>query len=217
MFVKICGITNEDDALLAVALGADAIGFIFAPSVRQIAVQKVFDITRRLPSEVLTVGVFRDEHPSRVIELVQSSGVRAAQLHGHESPSDVSAVSKHVRTVIKAVGAGSIDASRADEFGTRMILVDAPSPGSGLVFDWKLAGEVPEGIQLILAGGLTPDNVAAGIAAVRPWGVDVSSGVESAPGRKDPILMKRFIDSARAASPQAYEANGDLPYDWMDE
>lgn len=217
MFVKICGITNEDDALLAVALGADAVGFIFAPSVRQIAVQKVYDITRRLPPEILTVGVFRDEHPLRVIELVQASGVRAAQLHGHESPSDVATVSQHVRTVIKGVSAGSIDATRAHEFGTPMILVDAPAPGSGHVFDWKLAGEIPEGLQLILAGGLNPDNVASGISAVRPWGVDVSSGVESGPGRKDPILMKRFIDSARSASPQMYEAGEELPYDWMDE
>lgn len=217
MFVKICGITNEDDALLAVALGADAIGFVFAPSVRQIAVQKVYDITRRLPPEILTVGVFRDEHPLRVIELVQASGVRAAQLHGHESPADVAAVALHVRTVIKGVPAGSIDATRADEFGTPMILVDAPNPGSGHVFDWTLAGEVPEGLQVILAGGLNPDNVASGITAVRPWGVDVSSGIESAPGRKDPILMKRFIDSARAASPQMYEAGEELPYDWMDE
>ena len=213
MFVKICGITNEDDALLAVALGADAIGFVFAPSVRQIAVQKVYDITRRLPPEILTVGVFRDEHPLRVIELVQASGVRAAQLHGHESPADVAAVALHVRTVIKGVPAGSIDATRADEFGTPMILVDAPNPGSGHVFDWTLAGEVPEGLQVILAGGLNPDNVASGITAVRPWGVDVSSGIESAPGRKDPILMKRFIDSARAASPQMYEAGEELPYD----
>jgi phosphoribosylanthranilate isomerase len=98
-----------------------------------------------------------------------------------------------------------------------MILVDAPHPGSGHVFDWTLAGEVPEGLQVILAGGLNPDNVASGISAVRPWGVDVSSGIESAPGRKDPILMKRFIDSARAASPQLYEAGEELPYDWMDE
>lgn len=217
MFVKICGITNEDDALLAVALGADAIGFIFAPSVRQIAVQKVYDITRRLPPEVLTVGVFRDEHPRRVIELVQSSGVRAAQLHGHESPRDVETVSQHVRTVIKAVSAGTIDASRADEFGTKMILLDAPAPGSGLVFDWKLAGEVPEGLQLILAGGLTPENVGPGISAVRPWGVDVSSGVEASPGRKDPLLLKRFIESARSASPGRYEPGEFLPYDWMDE
>ena len=217
MFVKICGITNEDDALLAVALGADAIGFVFAPSVRQIAVQKVYDITRRLPPEVLTVGVFRDEHPKRVIEMVQSSGVKAAQLHGHESPADVAAVALHVRTVVKAVAAGTVDATRAQEFGTSMILVDAPEPGSGAVFDWQMAAELPEGLRIILAGGLTSDNVAQGISIVRPWGVDVSSGVESEPGRKDPILMKRFIENAKAAEPAEYNGGEYIPYDWRDE
>lgn len=216
--MKICGITNEDDALLAVALGADAVGFIFAPSPRQIAVQKVHDITRRLPPEILTVGVFRDEHPSRVVELVHAAGLKAAQLHGHESPAEVENVSRHVRTVIKAVAAGSVDASRADTFGASMILLDAPAPGSGKVFDWTLAGEMPSGLSVILAGGLDPDNVAAGIESVDPWGVDVSSGVEREPGRKDPVKLRRFIENARAAVPDR-DAGGEgpVPYDWMDE
>jgi phosphoribosylanthranilate isomerase len=217
MFVKICGITNEDDALLAVALGADALGFVFAPSVRQIAVQKVYDITRRLPPEILTVGVFRDEHPKRVVEMTQSAGLRAVQLHGHESPDDVAYVAQHIRTVIKAVTAGSVDALRASSFGTSMVLVDAPAPGSGEVFDWSLAGELPEGLNVILAGGLTPENVASGIAQVRPFGVDVSSGVEASPGRKDPILMKRFIEAARLAAPTDYTGGEKAPYDWMHE
>ena len=217
MFVKICGITNEDDALLAVALGADAVGFVFAPSVRQIAVQKVYDITRRLPPEILTVGVFRDEHPKRVIEMTQSAGLRAAQLHGHESPEDVAYVSQHIRTVIKAVTAGTVDATRANIFGTSMVLVDAPAPGSGKMFDWSLAGELPEGLNVILAGGLNPENVGAGIAQVRPFGVDVSSGVEASPGRKDPILMKRFIEAARLAAPEDYDGGGRAPYDSMHE
>jgi phosphoribosylanthranilate isomerase len=217
MFVKICGITNEDDALLAVALGADALGFVFAPSVRQIAVQKVYDITRRLPPEILTVGVFRDEHPKRVVEMTQSAGLRAVQLHGHESPDDVAYVAQHIRTVIKAVTAGSVDALRASSFGTSMVLVDAPAPGSGEVFDWSLAGELPEGLNVILAGGLTPENVASGIAQVRPFGVDVSSGVEASPGRKDPILMNRFIEAARLAAPTDYTGGEKAPYDWMHE
>ena len=101
--VKICGITNEEDALLAVALGADAVGFVFAPSPRQIAVQKVHDITRRLPPEILTVGVFRDEHPDRVIDIVDRSGVKAAQLHGHETEQDVAAVpGTHAQQVLAA-------------------------------------------------------------------------------------------------------------------
>lgn len=217
MFVKICGITNEDDALLAVALGADAVGFVFAPSVRQIAVQKVYDITRRLPAEILTVGVFRDEHPKRVVEMAQSAGLRAVQLHGHESPDDVAQVSQHFRTVIKAVTAGTVDATRANVFGTSMVLVDAPAPGSGKMFDWSLAGELPEGLNVILAGGLNPENVVAGINQVRPFGVDVSSGVEASPGRKDPILMKRFIEAARSAAPADYDGGSKAPYDWMHE
>lgn len=221
MFVKICGITNEDDALLAVALGADALGFIFAPSPRQVVAQKVYDITRRLPPEILTVGVFRDEHPQRVIELTQHAGLKAAQLHGHESPEDVREVATHIRTVIKAVAAGSVDVARARDFGASMVLLDAPAPGSGKVFDWKLAGEIPDGITLLLAGGLTPDNVATGIRQVRPFGVDVASGVEASPGRKDPILLRRFIEAVRSTeddvalydeTPRPFS-----PYDWMDE
>ena len=227
MFVKICGITNEEDALLAVALGADAVGFIFAPSPRWVPVGKVYDITRRLPPEILTVGVFRDEHPKRVIETVDRAGLKGAQLHGHESPEDVAEVMKSVRTVIKAVTAGTVDAAHADRFPTDLVLVDAPAPGSGRVFDWSLLGEVPVGPRLILAGGLTPENVAAGITAARPWGVDVSSGVESSPGHKDPVKLRRFIAAAREAAGAeddgAGSAHGDrapggrAPYDWMDD
>ncbi len=217
MFVKICGITNEDDALLAVAMGADAVGFVFAPSVRQIAAQQVYDITRRLPAEILTVGVFRDEHPSRIIDIIDRSGVRAAQLHGHESPAVVAEVMAHTRRVIKAVSAGSVDARRADQFGTDLILVDAPAPGSGTVFDWSLVDEMPAGPRLLLAGGLTPDNVATAIERVQPWGVDVSSGVERSPGRKDAMKVKNFIQRAKAASPHQYVGDDDLPYDWADD
>ncbi len=217
MFVKICGITNEDDALFAVAMGADAVGFVFAPSTRQVAVQQVYDITRRLPPEILTVGVFRDEVPSRVIDVVNRSGVKAAQLHGHETPGMVAEVAAQIRWVIKAVAAGSPDARRADEFGTDMVLVDAPSPGSGLVFDWSLVDDVAEGPRIILAGGLDPDNVAEAVRLVRPWGVDVSSGVEKSPGKKDALKVKAFIDRARAAAPPRHLGPDEMPYDWADD
>jgi phosphoribosylanthranilate isomerase len=217
VFVKICGITNEDDALLAVAMGADAVGFVFAPSPRQVAPQVVYDITRRLPPEILTVGVFRDEHPARVVELVHRSGVKAAQLHGAETPDVVREVAASVRWVIKAFAAGSDVVRRADRYGTDLVLLDAASPGSGTVFDWSLAGEVPEGLRVILAGGLDPDNVAVAIERVDPWGVDVSSGVEREPGRKDPLKVKRFIDRARAAAPRPYLGPDELPYDWADD
>ena len=217
MFVKICGITNEDDALFAVAMGADAVGFVFAPSSRQIAAQQVYDITRRLPPEILTVGVFRDEVPSRVIDIVNRSGVRAVQLHGHETPADVAAVSAQVRWVIKAVAAGTTDARRANQFGTDLVLVDAAMPGSGKMFDWSLIDDIPEGPRLILAGGLDPDNVAAAVQRVAPWGVDVSSGVESSPGKKDARKVKAFIERARQAAPEQYVGPDEMPYDWMDD
>jgi phosphoribosylanthranilate isomerase len=217
MFVKICGITNEDDALFAVAMGADAVGFVFAPSSRQIAAQQVYDITRRLPPEILTVGVFRDEVPSRVIDIVNRSGVRAVQLHGHETPADVAEVSARVRWVIKAVAAGTSDARRANQFGTDLVLVDAVSPGSGKMFDWSLIDDIPEGPRLILAGGLDPDNVAAAVQRVAPWGVDVSSGVESSPGKKDARKVKAFIERARQAAPEQYVGPDEMPYDWMDD
>jgi phosphoribosylanthranilate isomerase len=217
MFVKVCGITNEDDALFAVAMGADALGFVFAPSPRQVAAQQVFDITRRLPPEILTVGVFRDEHPSRVIKLVHQAGVKAAQLHGNETPAQAIEVAANVRWMIKAFAAGSPELAHADRYGTDLILVDAPSPGSGKVFNWDLAAEAPDTVRVILAGGLTPENVAEAIGVVEPWGVDVSTGVESTPGRKDALKVKRFIDNARAAAPAPYLGPDELPYDWADE
>lgn len=199
MFVKICGLTDVDDALLAVALGADAVGFIMAPSKRQIAAPRVRDITSRIPPDALSVGVFRDESKERVVSLADKAGVRAVQLHGRESPSDVAWIAERVPRVIKAVSAGTDQARRAVDFGVDTILIDAPTPGSGEVFDWSLADTVPIGIRLILAGGLTPDNVADAIATVRPWGVDTASGVEREPGRKDPTALRLFIQNAKAA------------------
>jgi len=217
MFVKICGITNEDDALLAVAMGADAVGFIFAPSPRQVAAQQVYDITRRLPPEILTVGVFRDEHPSRVIDTVNRAGLKAAQLHGHETPGMVEAVAASLRWVIKVVVAGSPDARHANEFGTDLIMVEGPNPGSGKVFDWSLVEEVAEGPRIILAGGLNPDNVGEAVRTVRPWGVDAATGVEKSPGKKDALKVKAFIERARAAAPERHLGPDVMPYDWADD
>jgi phosphoribosylanthranilate isomerase len=200
VFIKICGITNEQDALLAVALGADALGFVFAPSPRQVAPSKVREIVRRLPAEIVTVGVFRDELPKRINDIMQEAHLQGAQLHGHESLLVTSEVSESVRFSIKAVVAGSPDAARADEFVCDAILVDGLSPGSGEVFDWALMNEIPLGLRVILSGGLHPQNVKEGIDRMRPWGVDVSSGVEKSHGLKDPVKMRQFIANARSAA-----------------
>jgi phosphoribosylanthranilate isomerase len=214
MFVKICGITNEDDALLAVAMGADAVGFVFAPSPRQIAPQKAYDITRRLPPEILTVGVFRNELPSRVIEIAHKAGVKGVQLHGRETAEQSQEIAGHFRWLIKAFGADDENLPRADEYGTDIILLDAPDPGSGKIFDWSVAGDAPDSVRMILAGGLTPDNVAAAVEEVQPWGVDVSTGVERSPGKKDALAVKRFIENARANAAEPYLGDDDMPYDW---
>lgn len=217
MWVKICGITSEEDALIAVAMGADAVGFVFAPSPRQMSPSAVSAITRRLPPEICTVGVFRDEEPRRVVEIVNRAGLDAAQLHGNETFEDCGYVSVRVPLVIKAFPAGDERLSRAAEYGADIVLVDAPSPGSGKVFDWRLAEGAPKGRLLVLAGGLDPDNVAQAIRTVHPWGVDVSTGVEASVGKKDPRKVRAFVQAARGAEPKPYETDDEGPYDWQEE
>jgi phosphoribosylanthranilate isomerase len=217
MFVKICGITNEDDGLLSVALGADAIGFIFAPSTRQLQPVRARDIVRRLPPEVLTVGVFRDESRQRVVDLVNQVGLKCAQLHGHESAADTLWVREHVPFVIKAFVAGDPRLDQFDDYGADVALIDSQTPGSGRVFDWSLAEGAPQHRRVLLAGGLTPDNVSAAVRRVRPWGVDVSTGVERGPGNKDPIKLREFIERAKAAEKKPYRGVDDEPYDWEDD
>jgi phosphoribosylanthranilate isomerase len=200
VFVKICGITNEDDALLAVALGADALGFMFAPSRRQVNLDTVRDIVKRVPREVLTVGVFRNDRPAHVVDVASRAGLHAVQLHGTEPRSEVQWIRERVRFVIQAFAAGDPALAAAANSPADVILVDSPTPGSGKVFDWRLAEGAPSGVRLLLAGGLTPHNVADAIRLVRPWGVDVSTGVEVAPGRKDPRKLRLFIEAAREAA-----------------
>ena len=218
MFVKICGTTSEDDALLAVAMGADAVGFIFAPSPRQIAPQVAADIAKRLPPEILTVGVFRDEAPQRVVEIVQAAGLRGAQLHGRETAEQATWIRRRIPWVMQAFVAGDRRVAGAAAWGADAILLDAPNPGSGRVFDWAFAGEVPGGQRLVIAGGLNADNVGAAVARTRPWGVDVVSGVERTPGHKDPVRLRAFIAAARAAEPDdGWQSDRDGPYDWQED
>ncbi len=205
MWVKICGITNEDDALLATAMGADAVGFVFAPSRRQVTVDTVRDIVKRLPSEVITVGVFRNERPERVTEIVHRVGLHGAQLHGHEPLREVRWIRQRVQFVIQAFSAGDPGLQLAANGPADIVLIDSPTPGSGKVFDWQLAEGAPGGVRLLLAGGLHHDNVREAIAKVRPWGVDASTGVEAAPGRKDPRRLRLFIEAAKDAGDELQE------------
>ena len=203
---------------MAVGLGADAVGFVFAPSTRQVSSRVVGDIVRRLPPEILTVGVFRDQTPKFVIDTVQSAGLRGAQLHGHETPADAAEIRPYVQALIVAFPAGDPGLAKVDDYGADAILLDSPAPGSGHVFDWSLTDGLPTNRRLLLAGGLDPDNVATAIARVRPWGVDVSTGVQvdGDPTRKDALKVQAFIHAARAAASEHDDRPPvrDGPFDW---
>jgi phosphoribosylanthranilate isomerase len=219
MFVKICGTTSEEDALLAVALGADALGFIFAPSPRQVAPSVVHDIVRRLPPEIVTIGVFRNELPQRVAKIVTDCGLRGAQLHGRETPDQSQWLKERIPIVVKAFMAGDPALRHAAEHHADAILLDSPSGGgSGKVFDWRLAEDAPGNIPLILAGGLHSGNFGDAIDKVHPFGVDTCTGVEAAPGRKDPRKLRLFLANAKATEPDdddlVDEVFGPAPYDW---
>lgn len=198
-FVKICGTTSLDDAMLAHRAGADAVGFIFAESPRRVEADLVADIVRHLPVDLLTVGVFRGSTVDEVKATVRRSRVAAVQLHGKESPEFAAAVRAVAPFLIGCFTADDGRLARLDEYDLDAVLVDSPAPGSGETFDWAVIDGLSSQHRLVLAGGLDPDNVATAVARVRPWGVDVVSGVEATRGRKDPRAVERFVEAARAA------------------
>ncbi len=200
--VKICGITNVKDALHAAACGADALGFVFFPeSPRSISPESAREIVSTLPPFVSAVGLFVNEKPGRIMETVEYCSLDLLQLHGDESPEDCAVLSG--RRVIKALRVRNAESMRAaGDYKVSALLLDAWAPdrfgGTGRTFDWELAGLAGESLRIILAGGLNPENVSEAVSAVRPYGVDVSSGVEAAPGKKDPAKVEAFIANAKA-------------------
>ena len=199
MFVKICGITNASDALLSVAFGADAVGFVFAPSSRQVSKDQVKEIVRQLPSEIVTIGVFVNERPESVVRTVHEIGLSGAQLHGSEGPSSVEYVADRVPIVLKGFSGEMPSVEKLSRYSVSAVLVDSAIPGSGASFDWSLIEGLSSKVRLILAGGLKPENVEGAIRTVRPFGVDVSSGVEAKLGKKDPAKLRAFISRSRSA------------------
>lgn len=214
MFVKICGITTPEDAAQVCAAGADAVGLVFAPSPRRVDVESARRIVGAVTGSVRVIGVFRDAPVTTVIDTVESVGLTGVQLHGNESPADMAAVRGVVPFLIRAIpidallgdGDGDSDGDRggdgaasASSWEVDVILVDSPQPGSGRAFDWETLDPLGVPRPLMLAGGLTPENVGDAVRRVRPWGVDVSSGVESSPGRKDGEAIRRFVIGARDA------------------
>ena len=197
IFVKICGITNVTDALVALNSGADALGFVFADSPRQVTVPGIAPVLAHLPDRVLTFGVFVDTAPDNVIAVVRSLGLKGVQLHGHETPDEVAYLRQQVPYVMKAISAKDLQGGEAMSYHSWATLVDGPRPGSGERLDWaSLIGSSPGG-RLILAGGLDAANVGEAITLLKPFGVDVSSGVETSPGHKDAAKVFAFVHAVR--------------------
>ena len=202
--LKICGITRLSDALHAVREGATAIGFVFVPgSPRCVRTEIAAEIVSALPATVTTVGVFVNATVDEIGAVVSKTGIRAVQLHGDEPPSYVDAID---RPIIRSVTLDDVVDVTHDWPSDTTLLLDKADPerrgGTGEVVDWSRAANVARGRRIVLAGGLTPENIEEAIMTVRPYGVDVSSGVEASPGVKDFGRVSLFLKNARAAFAQ---------------
>jgi phosphoribosylanthranilate isomerase len=197
MQVKICGITRPEDALHAENAGADALGLNFVPGTKRfISLERAREVISVLGPFVARVGVFQNASLETVLETVQTLGLNVAQLHGHESDDFALKVAQIV-PVVRAVKLEPGLPFVLPEVGSAF-LIDGPDPGSGQLADWsRLEASNLGGRRWLLAGGLTPENVAGAIARLKPWGVDLASGVESAPGIKDPAKVTAFIRAAK--------------------
>jgi len=198
--VKICGITNVEDALQAAACGADALGFVFyAKSPRCVSPQQARAIIAELPPLVTTVGLFVNAESETIRETASHCGLDRVQLHGDETPDACRLSPLRVIKALRIRDAASL--ARADEYPVALLLdawSDQVYGGSGQSFDWQLARELAGRRPIILAGGLTPENVAAAVSRVKPYAIDVSSGVERSPGQKDHLKVAEFIRRARS-------------------
>jgi phosphoribosylanthranilate isomerase len=205
--VKVCGITNAEDALAAVEAGADALGFIFyEKSPRYVVPAVAANIIAELPPLVTPVGVFVNEGLATVRSIMDACHLAMAQLHGDENVSYCRELARPAMKALRLKDRGSLLAlaEYQGRGGVRGFVLDTFSElaygGTGQITDWGLAADVAKRTPILLAGGLTPDNVTDAIRTVRPYGVDVSSGVESAPGKKDHAKMRAFVDAVRVVS-----------------
>ncbi len=204
-WIKICGITNIEDALKAASLGVDAVGFIFAPSLRRVEPDMAQKIIQGLPGALLKVGVFVDEELKEVERVAKYCGLHILQLHGKESHEYCRRVSRPLFKTIHIKDFGSL--KDMEPYGDVSILLDTYSPvqagGTGTSFPWEIALIAKEKRDFILSGGLHPLNVREAIHKVKPWGVDVCSGVETNPGKKDHQKMKEFVKEVKEADEAA--------------
>lgn len=200
--IKACGITRVEDAAAAARLGFDAVGMVFTPSPRRVDPDRARAISSSLPLRLLRVGVFVDEEVREVRRIMDHCFLDLAQLHGDESPREAARLGSRVIKAMRLRGPEEL--ALLEEYpGVFAILLDAWDPdlrgGTGRTSDWDLAARAAAKTRVILAGGLNPGNVEEAIRRTRPFGVDTASGVESAPGRKDHILLAEFARRAREA------------------
>ncbi len=206
VWIKICGITNEEDGLAAARLGADALGFVFAPSPRRISPEKARQIIKALPPLVQTVGVFVDEDLGEVSSVAEMCGLDILQFHGSESADYCDSFDQRVIKAIRLRNRQDLKSLAEYDGVVHALLLDTYLPdklgGTGMTFNWQWALEAGKYRRIILAGGLNPENVAAAISIVKPYGVDASSGLEQSPGVKDHEKMAQFIESVRQSARQ---------------
>ncbi len=215
LWIKICGNTSLEDALLAANAGADAVGFVFAPSPRRVTIDQVAQITPHLPATLEKIGVFVDATIEEITATTRACSLTGAQLHSSTSPEKTKKLRAEfgpTLRILRVVYFGPQAAEQAASFATDpnidAILVDSRTAtavgGTGITFDWDAARKTLFGphssTKLVVAGGLNPTNVAQAITTLHPWGVDVVSGVESTPGHKDPAKLRAFISNALAAA-----------------
>jgi phosphoribosylanthranilate isomerase len=202
-WIKICGLSTPETVDAAVAAGADAVGFVFAAgSPRTVDVETASALRERVPEGVEAVGVFRGQPMSEVVATARAAGLTSVQLHGDESPADVAEAHAAGLRVVRAVSAqawAAEDEEARAAYREDVLLLDAVDPGAGQVLDPALLSATAPAGPWVLAGGLSPDNVAASVRLLRPTGVDVSSGVESSRGVKSPDAITRFVDAVRSA------------------
>lgn len=202
MQVKICGITECEDALGAVKLGVDALGFIFASSPRRIAPEMARFIIEAIPPFIKTVGVFVNEKAAAIRDYINYCGLDLVQLHGDEPPDFCRKLMPHTIKAVRIKDESSLEMCSAYKENVRALLLDTyakdKAGGTGKTFDWQLALKIKEaGIPIILSGGLGPSNIEEAIRVVRPYAVDVNSGVEECPGKKSYALMKEVMEKVR--------------------
>jgi phosphoribosylanthranilate isomerase len=202
--VKICGITNSEDATKAVELGADALGFIFAPSPRRIRPEEAGGIIAALPPFVISVGVFVNEKPAVIKKVAETCDLGLIQLHGDESAAMCAELMPRSIKAFRIKNVHSLGGIERYLGSVKALLFDTHSEkmrgGTGKTFDWSVATEGKKlGVPLILSGGLNPANIAEAITTVRPYAVDVNSGIEERPGKKDHRLMRALMETIRAS------------------